>query len=249
MPSNMEKILDTTARLCTKCGASFEPTSAQLKKGWWYCADCRKASYRETRERMKAAGTYKNGKNAPGYYLRPEVREHRRLADRERYLRKKKARSTTSPPIAAFSQLGVASGVASGKGPDTISSAHLKENRHKYNTSEKGRASHRSFAKTPKGRESKRIYMRKKRERMRAMIKAAKDRPCHDCGRTFHTCCMDLHHLDPKLKRGKFSNHSFRTLKTLEEEIAKCVALCAICHRLRHMNDIYAERSLNGAPR
>lgn len=67
------KPVSSMTRPCNKCGTDFEPTEGQIKKGWWLCDPCRKAAYREYRERMKAKGTYSHGKHAPEYWLRPEV--------------------------------------------------------------------------------------------------------------------------------------------------------------------------------
>lgn len=70
---------------------------------------------------------------------------------------------------------------------------------------------------------------------LRAIMEAARDVPCTDCGGRFPTCCMDFDHLDPALKRWNISDisqHGFSP-DTLREEIAKCEVVCSNCHRIR----------------
>lgn len=48
--------------------------------------------------------------------------------------------------------------------------------------------------------------------------------------------CLDFHHLDPKTKRSevtKMVNES-RNRNDIFAEIAKCIVLCANCHRKEH---------------
>ena len=79
------------------------------------------------------------------------------------------------------------------------------------------------------------------RKRARANNKSSveklkKDKPCLDCGGVFPHYCMDYHHLDAESKDNSIS----RLLKDgygmvrIQEEIDKCVLLCANCHRIRH---------------
>jgi hypothetical protein len=49
---------------------------------------------------------------------------------------------------------------------------------------------------------------------------------CADCGQS-HPATLDFHHLDPA-----------------KEEIAKCVVLCANCHRIRHWNEKHSSDEL-----
>jgi hypothetical protein len=56
---------------------------------------------------------------------------------------------------------------------------------------------------------------------------------CFDCGRSYPARAMDYHHPDDNKERN-VSNSSQWGLSAVESEIAKCVLLCAICHRLRH---------------
>jgi len=60
-----------------------------------------------------------------------------------------------------------------------------------------------------------------------------KSQPCADCGNSYHPFAMDLHHLDPNEKEFNFNRRL--SLKRVKEEVNKCVVLCAVCHRLRHL--------------
>lgn len=83
----------------------------------------------------------------------------------------------------------------------------------------------------------------KYRAQMRAMVDAAKARPCTMCGGEFPPRAMDLHHRDPAAKAfniGTFvsksgkAGHGESRAEALAREIAKCDVLCANCHRLHH---------------
>ena len=104
----------------------------------------------------------------------------------------------------------------------------------------------RQYNKRPEVKEATRLYnkrpdVRARRDahtkdiakRHRAVLNEAKNVPCTDCGGRFHPAVMDLHHLDPSTKAFGFDQLHARALTTLEAEIAKCVPLCANCHRER----------------
>lgn len=78
----------------------------------------------------------------------------------------------------------------------------------------------------------------KKREKIRAIIEQAKDKPCADCGKKFPAFAMDFDHLGDKeftIGRDKYS----RSEEKLLAEIAKCDVVCALCHRFRtHLRSI-----------
>jgi hypothetical protein len=66
--------------------------------------------------------------------------------------------------------------------------------------------------------------------------------PCSDCGGLFPEVCMDFHHLDEETKenslkkwRTSMSGRMRRwSKKRIDEELEKCVVICANCHRIRH---------------
>jgi len=58
--------------------------------------------------------------------------------------------------------------------------------------------------------------------------------PCVNCGES-DPVCLDFHHRDPKTKRfGIGRGGCARSIFLLKEEIAKCLVLCANCHRKHH---------------
>jgi hypothetical protein len=74
----------------------------------------------------------------------------------------------------------------------------------------------------------------KMRAENRAIVIAAKSRPCADCHRTFHWICMDFDHLPGSKKVGCVSKLAYVAFKSVVRiEIAKCEVVCSNCHRLR----------------
>lgn len=57
---------------------------------------------------------------------------------------------------------------------------------------------------------------------------------CVDCGYTGDQAAFDFHHTQGKkeFNIGSAANKSWSVIK---EELKKCVLLCAVCHRLRHI--------------
>ncbi|MBV9258860.1 MAG: hypothetical protein JO215_12670 [Ktedonobacteraceae bacterium] len=70
---------------------------------------------------------------------------------------------------------------------------------------------------------------------------------CADCGQS-HPATLEFHHLDPAQKDFHVSQilHETTSLRRLQEEIAKCVVLCANCHRIRHWNEKHGSDELLG---
>ena len=59
---------------------------------------------------------------------------------------------------------------------------------------------------------------------------------CEDCGMTGHPAIFDFHHLDPSEKDFVISKIKFlKFCDRHKAELDKCILLCAICHRLRHV--------------
>lgn len=77
--------------------------------------------------------------------------------------------------------------------------------------------------------------VRPSRIRNRAIIDEAKARPCADCGQSFPAAAMDLHHRDHTIKSFTVGRNLDPTEQALRAEIQKCDVLCAVCHRLRHI--------------
>lgn len=68
----------------------------------------------------------------------------------------------------------------------------------------------------------------------REYVRAAKCRPCCDCGNQFHPSAMEFDHArgDKKFELSYYSH----PLADLIEEVAKCDVVCACCHRVRTHN-------------
>jgi hypothetical protein len=73
-----------------------------------------------------------------------------------------------------------------------------------------------------------------------ALVLAAREAPCADCGVQHPPEVMDLDHV----RGGKMFTlaqyvvaRSDITLEQVEAEIAKCEVRCPTCHRLRHFNE------------
>jgi 5-methylcytosine-specific restriction endonuclease McrA len=80
---------------------------------------------------------------------------------------------------------------------------------------------------------------RKKRQRyeasMRAIILAAKDRSCADCGGRWPAIVMEFDHRPGTVKKFNLGDQHARKhgIEAVKEEIAKCDVLCPTCHRVR----------------
>lgn len=57
---------------------------------------------------------------------------------------------------------------------------------------------------------------------------------CGDCKNSFPAPVYEFHHLNPKEKERNPSYLFRKGWKATEEELLKCVMLCANCHRIRH---------------
>lgn len=90
-----------------------------------------------------------------------------------------------------------------------------------------------------KNKNSRKEKRRQSRKRVRAEFKAYKDSLCCALCSESSTECLDFHHKDPKEKEYLVSYLSNNGSKEkLFEEIAKCVVLCANCHRKVHSGRI-----------
>jgi hypothetical protein len=69
-----------------------------------------------------------------------------------------------------------------------------------------------------------------------------KQQSCSCCGEDA-TECLDLHHLDPTQKEGTLARiNDFGSWNRILEEIAKCIVVCANCHRKIHTGRIILPR-------
>ncbi len=83
------------------------------------------------------------------------------------------------------------------------------------------------------------VYMReavkKRRKKLREMARDYKGGKCQICGYKKCARALSFHHLDPKKKDFTISARGLtRSWAKLQEEIDKCVLLCANCHMEVH---------------
>lgn len=83
-------------------------------------------------------------------------------------------------------------------------------------------------------RAQQRAWQKIRREEARALITAAKSRPCVDCRVAYPTAAMDLDHVRGTKLFNIGLNNQCHDLEALRAEIAKCDVRCSNCHRIRH---------------
>ena len=77
-------------------------------------------------------------------------------------------------------------------------------------------------------------YSRRRRAWIKAELVAAWGGRCEDCGYDRSMWALDFHHLDPDKK--SFALGGFLgSMERARREAAKCVLVCAACHRMRHL--------------
>lgn len=76
-----------------------------------------------------------------------------------------------------------------------------------------------------------------KADLLRAMVLAAKDIPCTDCGERYPSYVMEFDHVhgDKRFNLSKIvgRNSSGLSFDDVADEMAKCEVVCANCHRMR----------------
>lgn len=82
----------------------------------------------------------------------------------------------------------------------------------------------------------------------KALLVAAKSRPCADCGRTFPPLCMDFDHVRGVKLFLIGTAVRWKSIAALNEEIAKCDVVCACCHRIRTETRPHHEGKKRGRP-
>ena len=74
------------------------------------------------------------------------------------------------------------------------------------------------------------------KERKKVFVRLLGDK-CSKCGikhNNKNTAIFDFHHRDEATKKGDWTKMRNRSLERQREEIAKCILVCANCHRLIH---------------
>jgi hypothetical protein len=69
-------------------------------------------------------------------------------------------------------------------------------------------------------------------------IDSHKPETCPSCDNSLPPYCMDFHHIDPSKKSFQLAQATHKSYAMIDEEIKKCVVLCACCHRKLHKGDI-----------
>lgn len=79
-------------------------------------------------------------------------------------------------------------------------------------------------------------HAKKRDAKMRTTLDNLKNKPCADCGVLYPPWVTDFHHIDPTTKIAAICQLMRKrvALQTLLDEVAKCVLICANCHRQRH---------------
>lgn len=87
-------------------------------------------------------------------------------------------------------------------------------------------------------REAASRISRKGFEKSADYIKRLKEgKPCFSCGGFFHPCALDFHHMDAGTKLTSLSKLYGKKQRRIDEEVEKCVLLCANCHRNETMSE------------
>jgi len=71
--------------------------------------------------------------------------------------------------------------------------------------------------------------------KIRALVLAAKNKPCTDCGGRWSPLVMEFDHLPGTEKLADIGNAGARKwgVRKILAEIAKCEVVCPTCHRIR----------------
>lgn len=80
-------------------------------------------------------------------------------------------------------------------------------------------------------------YIRRSQEQKERITKIINDLKSEGCSLCGEKCipCLEFHHLDPSQKDFNISQMKVKgNISKLQDEIAKCVLLCANCHRKVH---------------
>ncbi len=87
------------------------------------------------------------------------------------------------------------------------------------------------------------------REKNKDIVRAAKNRPCADCGLRFPPYVMDFDHVRGKKVENIALLKTYASSSALVAEIAKCDVVCANCHRVRTHERRKAGASGKGDPK
>jgi hypothetical protein len=99
--------------------------------------------------------------------------------------------------------------------------------------------------------EKNRQNKNRQRKRLRIILWNVKQRPCEDCGCSYHPWVMELDHRNGTTKIAAVANLVSKgcTDARLLEEIGKCDVVCANCHRMRTYLRLYESAPTHAYPR
>ena len=60
---------------------------------------------------------------------------------------------------------------------------------------------------------------------------------CSECNGKFHPSVFNFHHVDPKIKKFDWGKLKIQSVKTVADEIRKCVLICSNCHSKEHSGE------------
>jgi hypothetical protein len=91
-------------------------------------------------------------------------------------------------------------------------------------------------------RENKEVYARRQKEKYEKnkafIVQCKTNKKCSMCSES-HPVCLEFHHIGEQKKEMKIADAIYKLgLKRLKEEVAKCILLCANCHRKFHYNEM-----------
>jgi hypothetical protein len=84
-----------------------------------------------------------------------------------------------------------------------------------------------------KAKNSQHRAAKKNYDLKRALVTAFKNKPCSDCGQSFHFSVMDLDHVRGRKLMAIGANIKSMSVNNLLKELEKCDVVCSNCHRLR----------------
>jgi hypothetical protein len=81
-------------------------------------------------------------------------------------------------------------------------------------------------------------YQKISRKKRQELVDEVKKKGCFLCGYNKTFIALDLHHLEEDFKVDTLSNMIYSSsLKKIEQELKKCIVLCANCHREVHHSE------------
>lgn len=80
-------------------------------------------------------------------------------------------------------------------------------------------------------------HVKKSRDKRKNQMLYVMGEKCCLCGYNKCVAALEFHHIDPKQKDLSFNKAKNMSWDKIEQELKKCVLLCANCHREVHYND------------